>query len=147
MKRVNKEDLRVVHSALTHFVGSMIRSLNDDLSFETCYGEQGYVQKKMTNDSYDIFVEDELVYNVEGEFFDICNYDQETDCDLIMLYNKMLEIDPYDLKYRTRTFYYSVRRSMENIILNMNLPLNGETKIDNYQLFYTPEHKFKINLN
>jgi len=145
MKRVNKEDLRLIHSALTHFVGGMISAVDDNLGFETADGGVGFIEKR-SDGTYEIFVNDESVYVVEGEFFDIINYDHTKD-HLIDLYERLTTIDPDRLKYRSRSFYWSVKTSMESIILNMNLPLEGNVRIGNYQMFYTPEHKFKVNLN
>lgn len=145
MRKINADDLRLIHSALTHFAGCMIRAVDDNLGFETAEGLLGFAQRNANGD-YDIYIGDELVYTVEGAFFDILNYDQNK-TELIELYENMLMIEPESLKYMTRTFYYRVKFSMENIILDMNLPLEGSARIGNYQVFYTPEHKFKLNLN
>jgi hypothetical protein len=145
MKKVNPGDLRLIHSALTHFVGGMISSIDENFRFETIDGGLGRVAANRSGD-YDVYIGDELVYTIEGEFFDIINYDEKKD-QLIELYERMCALKPETLKYMTRVFYYKVRTSMEDIILNMNLPLEGQAVIGNYQVFYSPDHKLKVNLN
>jgi len=145
MKKVNADELRLIHSALTHFAGCMINAVDDNLGFETTDGAIGEIVKTKKGD-YSMYIDDELVYTIEGVFLDIINYD-ETQVELIELYERMQMIEPSSLKYMTRTFYYRVKCSMEGIILNMNLPLEGTTQIGNYQVFYSHDHKFKLNLN
>lgn len=145
MKRVS-EDFRLVHSALTHFAGEMVINMSDDtMEFETVHGDTGVVAQ---NDNfYDIYVGSELVYRVESDFFEICNYNP-LDCDIIGLYRRLQAIDPMGLQYRSRTFYRVVKESVENLILDMQLPLvQGDVRIKNYHVFYTPENRVKINLN
>jgi hypothetical protein len=143
---MKREDLRLVHSALTHFVGEMVSSLNDsNLEFETASGAHGAIEKR-SDGTYEIFVGPELVYKVEGAFFDICNYDKN-DIDMITLYRRLKNIDPETLQFRSQSLYRVVQTSMENIILGMELPICGDIRIRNYHVFYHADHRLKVNLN
>lgn len=138
------ESFRLIHSALTHFVGDMIGHLNENMEFETASGGQGFVVKR-PDDAYDIFIGLERVYTAERDFFDLCNY--EDDNDVIAMYKKLLIMDPEVLQFRSKTFYFKIKKSMEDLILGMTFAMEGTVRIRNYQVFYSEDNRYKVNLN
>lgn len=149
MKKVNESNLQLLHSALTHFVGEPIAEMskfeNDILLFQTHSGTTGLVEPNYLG-NMDIWIGEDVVYEIEKDLFDLLEYDKK-EIGLIEFYNHLKTVDPGEFKNRSKDFFQIVKTSTENIILNYNLPLVGETRIETTQIHYTTDQKIKINLN
>jgi len=149
MKKVNGGNLQLLHSALTHFVGepiSQMSKFNDaSLLFQTDSGTTGLVE---ANDigNMEIWIGENIVYEIERELFELLEYDKK-EIGLIEFYNYLKGVDGSEFKNRSKQFFDIVKTSTENIILNYNLPLVGDTTIGETQVHYTQQQKMKINLN
>ena len=150
MKKVNKDNLQLLHSALTHFVGEPINQMShftdDSVLFQTGSGVTGFVEPNYVG-NMDIWIGENVVYEIEKDLYDLLEFDRK-EIGIIDFYNHMKEVDPTEFKTMSREFFDIVRRTTENIILNFDhLPLVGDTVIADTQIHYTKETKIKINLN
>ncbi len=149
MKKVNDSNLQLLHSALTHFVGEPIIQMNkfndDTLLFQTDSGVTGLVEPNFVG-NMDIWIGENVVYEIEKSLYDLLEYDKN-EIGLIEFYNYLKMVDPQEFKTESKNFYDIVKTSTENIILNYNLPLVGDTTIQQTQVHYTEQQKIKINLN
>ena len=147
--KVDHKNLALIHSALTHFLGEPILDVsrfNDSIVFQTALGTTGFMESNFIG-NWDIWIGEEVVYEIEKELFDLIEYDRNPDGGLIELYNIMKEIDPAGMKFKSRSFFDIIKSSIENIILNHNLPLTGDTKIGTTEIHYKDNQKIKISLN
>jgi hypothetical protein len=149
MKKVNESNLQLLHSALTHFVGEPIAQMskfeNDILLFQTSSGTTGLVEPNQVG-NLDILIGENVIYEIEKDLFDLLEYDKK-EIGLITFYNYLKTVDTKGFKNRSKDFFKIVKTSTENIILNYNLPIVGETQIETTQIHYTEDQKIKINLN
>ena len=149
MKKVNSGNLQLLHSALTHFVGEPIMQMGKledaSLMFQTATGVTGLVEPNYVG-NMDIWIGEDVVYEIEKELYDLLEYDKK-EIGLIEFYNYLKLVDKSEFKIRSKTFFEIVKTSTENIILNYNLPLIGDTTIGETQIHYTDQQKMKINLN
>jgi hypothetical protein len=148
MKKVNETNLQLLHSALTHFVGEPIIQMSrfdDTLLFQTNSGSTGLVEPNYLG-NMDIWIGETVVYEIEKDLFDLLEYDKK-EIGLIEFYNHLKTVDSYEFKNESKDFFEIVKTSTENIILNYNLPLVGDTTIAATQVHYTNDQKIKINLN
>jgi hypothetical protein len=148
MKKVNAANLQLMHSAMTHFVGEPIAKMDrfdDTIMFQTSEGVTGIVEPNYVG-NMDIWIGEEVVYEIEKDLFDLLESDKRG-IGLIEFYNNLKEVDEDMFKEESRLFFYMVKTSTENIILNYDLPLVGDTRIGETQIHYTEDQKMKINLN
>ena len=149
MKKVNESNLQLLHSALTHFVGEPIAQMSkfgdNTLMFQTSTGITGLVEPNYLG-NMDIWIGENVIYEIEKELYDLLEYDKN-EIGLIEFYNHLKTVDLSEFKNKSKRFLDIVRTSTENIILNFNLPLVGDTTIASTQVHYTQDKKIKINLN
>lgn len=149
MKKVNGGNLQLLHSALSHFVGEPISQMskfnNASLMFQTDSGTTGLVEANSTG-NMDIWIGENVIYEIEKDLFDLLEYDKK-EIGLIEFYNYLKLVDGSEFKNRSKQFFNIVKTSTENIILNYDLPLIGDTTIGETQVHYTQQQKMKINLN
>ena len=148
--RVNRNSVRLLHSALTHFIGKPIletQDCDDMIYFEAAGGSKGYIEKNF-NGSWSIWEGDDLIYDIEPELFDLINlYNDEST--VIDLYNDLLRnIVPSDLKKKSRVFFNTMKDSLEKILLfTEDSELEGETMVGVEKIIYHNGFKIKINQN
>ena len=152
MKKVNESNLELIHSALTQFVGEPIAQLskfdedhNPSVIFQTHSGLTGTVSSNYLG-NMDIWIGETVVYEIEKELYDLLEYDKKK-LGLIEFYNHLKLVDIVEFKDSSKHFYDIVKTSTENIILNYDLPLTGDTRIKETQIHYTSQQKMKIHLN
>lgn len=149
MKKVNDGNLELLHSALTHFVGEPIAQMSkfadDSLLFQTHSGITGFVEPNNSG-NMEISIGEDIVYEIEKNLYDLLELDKK-EIGLIDFYNYLKLVDLTELKTKSKDFFDIVKISTENIILNYNLPLVGDTTINSTQVHYTDDQKIKINLN
>ena len=146
--RVNHSNLQLMHSCLTHFIGepvkSMDRGADDMIIFETEIGNKGFVEQNWRG-SWDIWIGDNVVYEIENSLYEIVAV--EKNASLIELYKIVRDMDTLDFQIKSKSFQAIMRASMENVILNMNLPLEGDIRIGNQQVWYRKGRKVAVHLN
>jgi hypothetical protein len=152
MKKVNDSNLELLHSALTQFVGEPITQMSkfeDDhyptLIFQTHSGTTGLVSSNYVG-NMDVWIGENVVYEIEKDLYELLEYDKK-EIGLIEFYNHLKLVDTTAFKSTSKHFFNIVKTSTENIILNFNLPLVGDTKIAETQIHYTENQKMKFHLN
>jgi hypothetical protein len=148
MKQVNPSNLELIHSCLTHFVKEPIININrfdDILMFQTASGTVGLVESNYIG-NMNIWIGENVVYEIERELFDLVEYDR-SEMGIIEFYNFLKKLNQFELKTQSLQFFNIVKSSTENIILNYDLPIVGDTMIEHTQIHYTSNSKLKINLN
>lgn len=148
MKKVNGGNLQLMHSALTHFIGEPIAQMSkfdDTLMFQTHSGTTGLVEPNYVG-NMDIWIGETVIYEIEKSLYDLMEYDKR-EIGLIEFYNHLKTTDISEFKEESKHFFEIVKMSTENIILNYNLPLVGDTTIKQTQIHYTQDQKMQINLN
>lgn len=146
---VDKNNLMLINSAIAHFVGepvSDISRFDDSVVFQTLNGSMGFIEPNFVG-NWDIWIGEEIVYEIEKELFELIEYDRSDSSGLIKFYDQLKEVDTSVMKYKSRTFFDIIKSSVENLLLNHNLPINGGAKIGTFEVCYTNNKKFKINLN
>ena len=135
-------------TAIELFLGEplieMVRD-EDAIGFMTITGNTGSMEINDYSGYWDIWIGDEVVYEVEPELTPLMDHTNDTQ--LFDLYEYAKEIDSHDLKYKSRRFLGIVQGSIEKLLLNGNLPLTGSTVIGNFEVIYTNSRKFLISLN
>jgi len=152
MKKVNEYNLELIHSALTQFVGEPIAKLSKfdeenqpSVVFETHSGLTGTVVQNYIG-NMDVWIGENVVYEIEKELYDLLEYDKKK-FGLIEFYNYLKTVDVSYFQNSSKHFFDIVKSSTENIILNYDLPLEGDTQIKDVQVHYTSMQKMKIHLN
>ncbi len=146
--KINKENLKLIHSALTMFIGEPIDEIDrfDDLwLFKTINGKNGMLEQNFVG-NMDIWIGEEFIYEIEKKLFDIIEADKGEDS-LIDLYKYMKTFNLENLQNKSKNFFEIMLDSLENIILNYEIPLIGHIKIKHTELHYNEYHKIKIILN
>lgn len=151
MMKINKDNLQLIHSALTAFVGEPIieaSSGEDDvLYFVTYNGNEGRMEKNIVTGNWDIYIGDEVVYEMEDEIVHVMDQ-EEKGINLIKIYNYMrYDINWKNLKFKSRKFMQIVFSAIEKQIVFGNFPLQGSIVIDENWIVYTKGMKFNIILN
>ena len=149
--KINKDNLQLIHSALTAFVGEPIieaSSGEDDvLYFVTYNGNEGRMEKNIVTGNWDIYIGDEVVYEMEDEIVHVMDQ-EEKGINLIKIYNYMrYDINWKNLKFKSRKFMQIVFSAIEKQIVFGNFPLQGSIVIDENWIVYTKGMKFNIILN
>jgi hypothetical protein len=147
--KVDKTNIQLLHSAVTHFIGEPVVDLSrfdESVVFITGSGTTGFMEPNFEG-NWDIWIGDEVVYEMERELFDILDFTRTDDGGLIEFYNYIKDFDPNSMKYKSRTFFEIIRSSVENIILNHDIPITGNCVIGSVFVHYGKDKKFKINLN
>ena len=149
--KINKDNLQLIHSALTAFVGEPIveaSSGEDDvLYFVTIIGNEGRMEKNIVSGNWDIYIGEEVVYEMEDEIVRVMDQ-EEKGINLIKIYNYMrYDINWKNLKFKSRKFLQIVFSAIEKQIVLGNLPLNGSIVIEANWIVYTKGMKFNIILN
>jgi hypothetical protein len=136
----------MLKTAIEMFLGERLVLIEDgdDVSFVTATGHEGVVAPNFVG-NLDIWVGEEVVYEVEIELAPIL--DHSDDYQLFDLYDYIRSIDRGLLKYKSQVFLDVVGRSVENILLNMNLPLEGHAVIGCNEVICVNSQKFLISLN
>ena len=151
MMKINKDNLTLIHSALTVFVGEPIveasNGEDDVLYFVTHHGHEGRLEQSI-NGNWDIIIGDEVVYEIEDEIIHVIDQ-EEKGINLIQIYNYMkYDVDWKMLKFKSRRFMGILFTSMERQILSGHLPLHGDVVVGHQWMVYTQYGmKFNINLN
>lgn len=146
---VDKNNLMLINSAITHFVGEPVSDISrfeDSVVFQTHKGVMGFIEPNYVG-NWDIWIGEEIVYEIEKELFDVIEYDRTDTGGLIKFYEELKGIDLTGMKYKSRMFFDIIKTSVENLLLNHNLPIQGGAKIGSFEVCYTNNKKFKINLN
>lgn len=134
--------------ALQLFLGETVigaeKHEDETVSFMTSRGDSGYMGPNYTG-NWDIWIGDEVVYEVEGDLYEIIQH--QKDENLIELYEYIRGIDSAALKFKSKRFLEVVQTATENVILNYTLPLQGQVKIGDQEVIYKNKKKIKINLN
>ena len=147
--KIGQDDLRLIHSAITHFIGEAVVDVNvvkDSYVFTTHFGRMGMIEPNYL-DNYDIWMGDEIIYVIEKDLFDIIMYERNFTGGLIEFYDKLKKVDNHSFQEKSKVFFDIMKTSIENIILNFDLPLTGRTMVGTVQVHYTPNNKIRINLN
>ncbi len=149
MKQMVKNELQLIHSAITHFIGVPIDEVNrikdDSIMFKTHSGEIGFIEQNFVG-NMDVWMGETVVYEIEKELFDVIEADKQ-DIGFIDFYNIVKEIDSSYFKKKSGVFIEYIKSSLENIILNYSLPMEGDTKIGPFEIHGISDMKIKINLN
>lgn len=149
--KVTLDNLNLLHSALTHFVSEPVSDVSrfeDSIVFTTATGRFGYVERNFSG-NFDIWVGDEVVYEIEERLLSLIEVEKSKPEGLIEFYELVKDEVPMSLEYqpRSKEFFDIVKNSVENIIINHNLPIVGDATIGIYQVHYTKDTRIKINLN
>ena len=149
--KVTLENLQLLHSALTHFVSEPVADVSrfeKSILFKTDSGRIGLVERNFFG-NYNIMIGEDIVYEIERELYDIIEADrnERTSENFIDFYEMLKKEDTSFFQPQSIKFFDILKNSVENIILNYNLPLEGEAIIGTYQIHYTNQSKIKINLN
>jgi len=135
-------------TAIELFLGEPLIEMyqdNDIIDFITITGNAGSMEENSFSGNWDIWIGDEVVYEVEQELVPLM--DHTNDRQLFDLYEYVKNISEQELKYKSRRFLTIVQGSIEKLIINGNLPLTGSVTIGPYEVTYTNNRKFLISLN
>lgn len=136
----------MLKTAIEMFLGERLLLIEDgdDVSFVTATGHEGIVAPNFVG-NLDIWIGEEVVYEMEVELAPILEHSD--DHQLFDLYEYIRSVDRGSLKYKSQVFLDVVSRSVENILLNVNLPLDGQAVIGCNEVIYVNSQKFLISLN
>jgi len=150
------KDLTLTHSAITTFIGEPVVELNrfdNSIVFVTASGNTGFVEPNDFTGDWNVWVGEELVYEIEGPLFEVLEY-EDKGRRLVEMYNYMKTIDPETMKFRSKSFFEIVKSTVEKTLLEGYVPIDGETVIGSTELHFidpnkakTPVLKMKIDLN
>jgi hypothetical protein len=141
-------NLNLMHSAITYFIKEPVKELSkfkESFVFTTDSGRFGYIDKNH-NGNYDVWIGDDIVYEIESDLFDMIEYEGRG-TDLMGFYENMKKEDLGTFQQKSKEFFNIVMSSVENILLNNDLPIVGSATIGKTQLFYTKCCKITVNLN
>lgn len=134
--------------ALQLFLGELILDVckNEDetVTFVTAAGSFGFMGPNYLG-NWDIWIGEEIVYEIEQDLYEIIQH--EKDENIIALYGYIRNVEPAQLKYKSKKFLEVVQMATENLILNYTLPLKGQVKIGYQEVIYKNGKKAKIQLN
>jgi len=134
-------------TAIELFLGEPLVEMvqdEDAIGFMTITGSTGSMEINTFSGNWDIWIGEEVVYEVEPELVPLMNH--KNDRELFDLYEYAKNLD-CDLKYKSRRFKDIVQNSIEKLLINGNLPLKGRSTIGTYEVIYTDTRKFLISLN
>lgn len=149
--KVTLENLQLLHSALTHFVSEAVADVSrfeNSILFKTDSGRIGLVERNFFG-NYNIIIGEDVVYEIEKELYEIIEADrnERTAKNFLEFYDMLKKENTSFYQPQSIKFFEILKNSVENIILNYNLPLEGEAIVGSYQIHYTNQSKIKINLN
>lgn len=134
-------------TAIELFLGEHLVEMtraDDVIEFITITGHLGQMVPNFSG-NWDIWVGEEVVYEVENELEPLLNH--YNDKDLINLYEYARKIDQDQLKFKSRQFLNIVQGSIEKILVAGSLPLDGRAIVGIYEVIYKNNRKFLISLN
>jgi len=146
--KVTMDNLNLLHSAITYFVKEPVKDMSrfqESIVFVTHSDRYGYIEQNPMG-NYDVWIGEDVVYEIESELFDILD-DHAKGLDLMGFYENLRIEDTSMFQQSSREFFQIVKGSIENILMNKDLPLVGSARVGLEQLVYTKSGKFKINLN
>lgn len=149
MKEVKKDQNTLVKTALQLFVGNPIKvvsKFDGSIVFTTDKGVSGLVEKNLTGECWDIWVGEEVIYEIEDDILSIMEHNGN-DESLFDLYNYVKTVDYNSLKDKSKLFLDIVKNSIENLLLNHLMPIEGEAQVGNEEVIYKNKVKIRINLN
>lgn len=146
--KVTMDNLNLLHSALTFFVKEPVKEYSkfeDSIVFTTDSGKVGFVEKNFVG-NLDVWIGDDVVYEIERELYELIDCDTRKD-DLIGFYSELRKEQIDFFQERSKEFFRIVKDSIENIIVNHDLPIQGCVTIGPNQVYYSKGCKIKVNLN
>ena len=149
MVSMKPENMMLINSAITHFIGEPIADLSrfdKSIVFQTAKGNTGFMEPNFSG-NWDIWIGEEIVYEIENELFEVIEFDRNSSGGLIEFYNYLKNVNHDGLKFKSKAFFDIIKNSVENIILNHSLPIEGDTKIGIFEIHYKKNNKIKISLN
>lgn len=146
--KVTMDNLNLLHSAITYFVKEPVKDMSrfqESIVFVTHSDRYGFIEQNPMG-NYDVWIGEDVIYEIEAGLFDMLD-DHSKGMDLMGFYENMRIEDTSAFQQPSLEFYHIVKGSIENILMNKDLPLVGSARVGLEQLVYTNSGKFKINLN
>ncbi len=149
----NPEKDNLLNSALSVFIDDYVYQVNkseygEEMAFVTAMGQEGFVEPSW-NGNYNIWVQEELVYEVEGELFDLIKaYSNKGKMQIVNFYEKISKMNPKYLKERSQAFITIMLYQLEKILLHPDIPIEKSLRVGTHEVFSSKSgDKFIINLN
>lgn len=94
-------NIKLIHSALTHFSNEQVLIANYEtdfyITFETVNGKPGFVEYNTDDLTWDLFLNGDLIYKIEGEIFDVIEYNEGGDILDLVEFIDSIEVEDYQL--------------------------------------------------
>lgn len=133
-------------TAVELFLGLRVEDIHseDGVPVFTANGLPGELRPGIAG-GLDIFLAGQLMYCVESAVMPLLGYSDELN--LFALYEYVKNIQEDQLQELSGTFVQIVRRSIEKLLLDGNMPLLGTARIGDKEVIYTEDKRFIFCLN
>lgn len=138
----------ILYPIIEHYIGSGVSELVRDeelVMFSTVMGKDGRIEKNLLG-NWDLLVEEEKVAEIENSLFSIfCEAKKQPPIDVY--YKKLLNVKKQKLNYRSAILVDQLIKSLEMLILNMEVKLKNPVRIGPFLAFKLMGKKELIVLN
>jgi hypothetical protein len=138
----------ILYPIIEHYIGDGVAGVkrgHDEVSFLTIMGKDGRIEKNEEGD-WDLLVEEEKVAEIEDSLFSIfCEAKKQPPIDVY--YKKLLKVKRKKLNYRSSILVEQLVKSLEMLMLNMEVKLKNPIAIGPFLVFTSMGRKDIIVLN
>lgn len=139
----------ILFPIIEHYIGTSVSGVRRDdelVLFKTSTGRGGKIEKNLYGD-WDLSVGDEKVCEIEDVLFSIfCDYVEQPPID--KYYKKLLKLkSTKTLNQRSDILVNQLMFSIEFLIMNMEVNLEGPVKIGPFMAFSHNGNKYVLGLN
>lgn len=138
----------ILYPIIEHYIGdgvAGVRREDESVSFMTIMGKDGRIEKNQGGD-WDLLVEEEKVAEIEDSLFSIfCEARKQPPIDVY--YKKLIKVKKKKLNYRSSILVDQLIKSLEMLILNMEVKLKNPLNLGPFFIFNSMGRKEVIVLN
>lgn len=138
----------ILYPIIEHYIGDGVAGIKretESVSFLTVMGKDGRIEKNIEGD-WDLLVGEEKVAEIENSLFSIfCEANKQPPIDVY--YKKLLKIKKKKLNYRSSILVDQLIKSLEILILNMEVKLKKPITLGQFFIFNLMGKKEVIVLN
>lgn len=138
----------ILYPIIEHYIGDGVAGVKRETGsvyFMTIMGKDGRIEKNNGGD-WDLLIENEKVAEIEDSLFSIfCDAKKQPPIDVY--YKKLLRVKRKKLNYRSDILVDQLIKSLEMLILNMEVKLKNPLKVGPFLIFNSMGKKEVIVLN
>jgi len=138
----------ILYPIIEHYIGIRVVGVERDeeiVQFKTMLGQGGKIERNLSGD-WDLLIEEEKVAEIEDVLFSIfCEAKKQPPIDVY--YKKLLRVKKKKLNYRSSILVDQLIKSLEMLMLNMEVKLKNPITIGPYFVLKCLGKKEVIVLN